>query len=149
MTDPLFEADDEANTPLTPEGREGLIPTYITTRAELNEAEQENIAEADLWAFARKRGDVVDVDFLMSLHRRMLRRVWKWAGTQRTGELNIGVAPHRIAVDLHTLIVTSGTGSSTAPIRPTKSPSGSIIGSSPSIRFPTATGVMRAWPRTS
>lgn len=104
MTDPLFEADDEANTPLTPEGREGLIPTYITTRAELNEAEQENIAEADLWAFARKRGDVVDVDFLMSLHRRMLRRVWKWAGTQRTGELNIGVAPHRISVDLHTLI---------------------------------------------
>jgi fido (protein-threonine AMPylation protein) len=73
MSDPLFEADDEANTPLTPEGREGLIPTYITTRAELNEAEQENIAEADLWAFARKRGDVVDADFLMSLHRRMLR----------------------------------------------------------------------------
>ena len=61
MTDPLFEADDEANTPLTPEGRQGLIPTYITTRAELNEAEQENIAEADRWAFSRKRGDAVDV----------------------------------------------------------------------------------------
>lgn len=104
MSDPLFEADDEANTPLTPEGREGLIPTYITTRAELNEAEQENIAEADLWAFARKRGDVVDIDFLMSLHRRMLRKVWRWAGTQRTSELNIGVAPHQIAVEMHTLI---------------------------------------------
>ena len=104
MSDPLFEADDEANTPLTPEGREGLIPTYITTRAELNEAEQENIAEADLWAFARKRSDVVDVNFLMSLHRRMLRRVWKWAGRQRTGEVNIGVAPHLIETELHTLI---------------------------------------------
>jgi Fic-DOC domain mobile mystery protein B len=104
MSDPLFEADDEANTPLTPEGREGLIPTYITTRAELNEAEQENIAEADLWAFARKRGDVVDADFLVSLHRRMLRRVWKWAGRQRTGEVNIGVAPHLIEVEMHTLI---------------------------------------------
>ncbi len=104
MTDPLFEVDDEANTPLTPEGRHGLIPTYITTRAELNEAEQENIAEADRWAFSRKRGDVVDVDFLMALHRRMLRQVWRWAGAQRTTELNIGVPSHRIAVDLHTLV---------------------------------------------
>lgn len=104
MSDPLFEADDEANTPLTPAGRQGLIPTYITTRAELNEAEQENIAEADRWAFSRKRGDVVDIDFLMALHRRMLRRVWRWAGAQRTTELNIGVAPHAIAVDLHTLV---------------------------------------------
>jgi hypothetical protein len=53
VSDPLLETEDEANTPLTPQGRDGLIPTYITTRAELNEAEQENIAEADLWAFAR------------------------------------------------------------------------------------------------
>jgi Fic-DOC domain mobile mystery protein B len=104
VTDPLFDADDEANTPLTPEARQGLIPTYITTRAELNEAEQENIAEADRWAFSRKRADVVDVDFLMALHRRMLRRVWRWAGVQRTTELNIGVASHAIAVDLHTLV---------------------------------------------
>jgi hypothetical protein len=50
------------NTPLTPQGRDGLIPTYMTTRAELNDAEQENIAQADLWAVARKRGDVVDID---------------------------------------------------------------------------------------
>ena len=104
MSDPLFEADDEANTPLTPEGRRGLIPTYITTRAELNEAEQENIAEADRWAFSRKRADVVDIGFLMALHRRMLRKVWRWAGAQRTTELNIGVPPHAIAVDLHTLV---------------------------------------------
>ena len=104
MSDSLFEADDEANTPLTPEGRQGLIPTYITTRAELNEAEQENIAEADRWAFSRKRADVVDIDFLMALHRRMLRRVWRWAGAQRTTELNIGVPAHAIAVDLHILV---------------------------------------------
>ena len=104
MSDPLFDADDEANTPLTHEGRQGLIPTYITTRAELNEAEQENIADADRWVFSRKRGDVVDVGFLMALHRRMLRRVWRWAGAQRKAELNIGVAPHLIAVELHTLM---------------------------------------------
>ena len=104
MIDLLFEVDDEANTPLTPEGRQGLIPTYITTRAELNEAEQENIAEADQWAFSRKRGDVVDVDTLVGLHRRMLRKIWRWAGSYRTTELNIGVPSHRIALDLHTLV---------------------------------------------
>ncbi len=45
------DADDDA-TPLTPEERNGLIPTYITARHELNELEQRNIAEADSWAFA-------------------------------------------------------------------------------------------------
>jgi Fic-DOC domain mobile mystery protein B len=104
VSDPLLETDDEANTPLTPEGRRGLIPTYITTRAELNEAEQENIAEADRWAFSRKRADVVDIDFLMALHRRMLRKVWRWAGVQRATELNIGVPPHTIAMDLLSLV---------------------------------------------
>jgi hypothetical protein len=47
-----FHADDDA-TPLTPEERNGLIPTYITAGNELNELEQRNIAEADSWAFAR------------------------------------------------------------------------------------------------
>ena len=47
MSDPLFDEDDDANTPLTAEEREGLIPTYIALRAELNEAEQIGIADAD------------------------------------------------------------------------------------------------------
>ena len=38
MSDPLFDADDDANTPITPEEREGLIPTYITTRREFERA---------------------------------------------------------------------------------------------------------------
>ncbi|WP_332774052.1 mobile mystery protein B [Phenylobacterium sp.] len=104
MSDPLFEEDDTANTPLTPAERDDLIPTYITTRAELNEAEQENISEAEQWAFARKRGDIVATALLMALHRRMFRKVWRWAGTVRKSERNIGVAPHRIEVELHTLI---------------------------------------------
>jgi len=36
MTDPLFGDVDDANTPLTPEEREGLIPTYVTLRSELS-----------------------------------------------------------------------------------------------------------------
>lgn len=104
MSDPLYDEDDEANTPLSPQEREGLIPTYITNRAELNAAEQENIAEADEWAFESRRGTIVDVGVLMTLHRRMLRRVWKWAGKARQTERNIGIPPHQIEVALHQLI---------------------------------------------
>lgn len=73
MSDPLLEADDAA-TPLTAEERDGLIPSYITLRHELNEAEQANILETEQWAFARKR-DVLDERFLTALHKRMFGRV--------------------------------------------------------------------------
>lgn len=62
LPDPLFELDDDANTPLTPEECEQLIPSYITLRHELNEAEQVNIGAALRWADGRKR-DVLDRDF--------------------------------------------------------------------------------------
>lgn len=103
MSDPLFDADDDAATPLTPEERAQLIPTYITTRAQLNEAEQLNITEADLWAFTRKR-DVLSEEFLRNLHKRMFRKVWKWAGAFRTSERNIGIDAYRIGVELRTLL---------------------------------------------
>ena len=104
MSDPLFDQDDEANTPRMPQEREGLVPTYITIRAELNAAEQENIAEADEWTFGNRRGSILDVGVLMTLHRRMLRRVWKWAGKYRQTERNIGIPPHQIEVAFHQLI---------------------------------------------
>jgi Fic-DOC domain mobile mystery protein B len=103
MTDLLFDGDDEANTPLEPDEREGLIPTYITLRAELNEAEQIGIADADRWAFSRKR-DVLNISFLQALHRRMFGNVWRWAGTFRTTPRNIGIDAYRIAVELTQLV---------------------------------------------
>jgi Fic-DOC domain mobile mystery protein B len=102
VTDPLLEQDD-ANTPLTPEEREGLIPSYITLRSELNEAEQANILEAEEWAFSRKR-NVLDERFLMNLHNRMFGRVWRWAGEFRRTDRNIGIDPYRIPVDLRQLL---------------------------------------------
>ena len=103
MSDPLFDAEDDAATPLTPDERAQLIPTYITTRAQLNEAEQANIADADLWAFRRKR-DVLDEAFLLNLHKRMLNGVWKWAGSFRQTERNIGIQAYRIGVELRQLL---------------------------------------------
>lgn len=82
--DPLLEQPDGA-TKLEPEELEALIPLYITLRGELNEAEQENILEAEDWAFARKR-NVVNADFLNTLHAKMFGNVWKWAGKFRRTE---------------------------------------------------------------
>ncbi len=47
MSDPLFDAEDDASTPLSPDEKQAMTPTYITLRAELNEAEQIGIADAD------------------------------------------------------------------------------------------------------
>lgn len=103
MSDPLFEDDDDANTPIEPEEREQLIPTYITTRAELNEAEQISIADADRWAFSRPR-DVLDEAFLCQLHKRMFKNVWKWAGAFRRTPRNIGIDAYRIPMELRRLV---------------------------------------------
>ncbi|MAF84045.1 MAG: mobile mystery protein B [Gammaproteobacteria bacterium] len=102
MIDPLLPEND-GQTPLSEEEREGLIPSYITLRAELNEAEQANILAAEEWAFKRAH-NVLDIDFLYELHKRMFGRVWTWAGTSRTTGKNIGVDAYRIRTDLQELI---------------------------------------------
>lgn len=99
MPDPLFQDDDEANTPLTPEEREQLIPSYITLRHELNEAEQVNIGQALRWATSRKR-DVLDPGVLSVLHARMFGDVWRWAGQYRTTPRNIGVDAYQIPTEV-------------------------------------------------
>jgi len=103
MSDPLFDPGDDAATPLEPDERRQLIPTYITTRAQLNEAEQIGITAADEWAFKRKR-DVLNEKDLLALHKRMFGKVWKWAGAFRTTERNIGVGPYLIATQLRMLL---------------------------------------------
>jgi Fic-DOC domain mobile mystery protein B len=102
MTDPLVPQDDEG-TELTEEEREGLIPSYITLRSELNEAEQANILEAEEWAFARKR-DLLEEKFLNNLHKRMYGNVWRWAGRYRTSGKNIGIDAYRIPTELRQLL---------------------------------------------
>ena len=103
--DPLFDGDDEANTPLAPEERDGLIPSYITLRRELNEAEQVNIDQGDRWAFnPRARHDVLSEDFIRALHKHMYGDVWRWAGEFRTKARNIGADAWKIAPDLRVLL---------------------------------------------
>lgn len=104
MSDPLFDGEDEANTPLEEEEREQLIPTYITTRAELNEAEQVNITQADRWLKRARNFDVLDDAVLRELHKRMFGEVWKWAGKYRKTPRNIGIDAYRIPTEVRALI---------------------------------------------
>ena len=62
MTDRLVD-DDDASTPLTAEERDALIPSYITQRRELNEVEHIGVADADRWAFARKRKGIIRLTY--------------------------------------------------------------------------------------
>ena len=102
MTGPLEEQDD-ASTLLTAEEKDGLIPSYITLRGELNEAEQANILEAEGWSFTRKR-DLLSEKFLNNLHKRMFGNVWHWAGKFRRTEKNIGTEHYRIPQELRLLL---------------------------------------------
>lgn len=105
MSDPLTDADDAASTPLSPDERAALIPSYVTRRHELNELEQIGIADADAWAFARRRGDVLDADFLRRLHQRMFRHVWTWAGAfSRETNRDIGLDHWQIGPALRHLL---------------------------------------------
>lgn len=107
MSDPLFSPEHPNETLLDPDERRQLLLPHIATRAQLNEAEQENIADATAWAFARRR-DVLKESFLLSLHKRMLGQVWRWAGTIRNSDRNIGIAFHQIRPQLRLLIEDAG-----------------------------------------
>ena len=98
----IFDAVSDA-TALSFEERDGLIPTHVTNRSELNELEQKNIAQADGWAFLRKR-NVLDEIFLKGLHRRMFKNVWRWSGDYRKTEKNLGVLPHLIQPGVYQII---------------------------------------------
>ena len=102
MSDPLLPEDDD-QTPLTPEELEGPIPSYITLRGKLNEAEQINIVKAQNWGYKRNR-PVLDIKFLNDLHKRMFGKVWKWAGQYRKTGKNIGVDAYMIQIALKELV---------------------------------------------
>ncbi len=91
-------------TPLGPDELTGLKFGHITTRGELDELEQANIAQGLLWLERIRGRDVLSEDFLRTLHRQLFGDVWKWAGTLRTHETNIGCAPFDIASKLHILL---------------------------------------------
>ncbi len=93
--------------PLHPDELEGLRLSHITNRAELDRWEQDNIVEAETWAFRKKTitaDELLSVNFIRHLHKRMLNTIWKWAGEFRNSEKNIGVEPWSIGPALKDLL---------------------------------------------
>lgn len=90
-------------TPLDPDEAAGLIPSHIATHVQLNEWEMANILQGERWAFARKHKNLLELDFARSLHKRMFGDTWRWAGSFRTTEKNIGIDPLQIQPALRNL----------------------------------------------
>jgi len=97
--------EDDGQTPLDADEARGLLPDWIATRADLNVAEEKNIADGINWGGrAIRRRPILTQDFLRQLHQQMFGRVWAWAGQYRDTERNIGVAPHSISSELKNLL---------------------------------------------
>ncbi len=100
----MIELDyPEGATPINADEIEGLLLTHITTRAELDRWEQDNINEALTWIEERKPKDVLNESFMKLLHSKMFCNVWKWAGTFRQSEESMGVSWYRISIELRKL----------------------------------------------
>jgi Fic-DOC domain mobile mystery protein B len=103
----LFDGPDGA-TPLDEEDREGLIPTWIASRDDLNAAEHDNIVKAVQWADSRggphSLTDLMNEKMMKKIHERMFGEVWKWAGEYRRHNTNIGTDWPYISVQLRDLL---------------------------------------------
>jgi Fic-DOC domain mobile mystery protein B len=92
-------------TPIDPNDEIDLIPVHLTTQAELNEAEHDNILKSRIWSRRRRHSDLLTVAFAERLHRRMFDDVWKWAGERRKVELQnkVFLPPYLLEIELRTL----------------------------------------------
>ena len=82
-----------------------LLGEPITRAAiyDLEQAVQEQVVEEQLIAVLEGSvglGVLLTDRSLSNLHTQLYRDVWNWAGRLRTGELNVGVAPEQVAVEL-------------------------------------------------
>ncbi len=91
-------------TPLTKEDLDGLLPKYIITRSELNDAEFKNITEAQKKYLLSKKEFKFTYSNLFKVHKEMFGKVWKWAGKKRKTNKNIGVDKYHIELKLKELI---------------------------------------------
>jgi Fic-DOC domain mobile mystery protein B len=93
----------EGATPIEPDEAEDLLLTHITTHGELNRWEQENILEALSWIEKKKPVDIFNEPFIKQLHKRMFGNVWRWAGSFRRSDKNIGVSWDQVPICMKNL----------------------------------------------
>ena len=77
-------------TPLTAKDLEGLKLPLVKTRAQLSAVEGPNIVSGKEWALASSKSrmpELLSIEYMQELHRRMLSDVWQWAGQIRSTEV--------------------------------------------------------------
>ena len=89
----LLDADELAS----------LIPSHLTTQAELNEWEQLNIQQGEAWA-RKQRKEILSEAFIRQLHTQMFNETWRWSGSFRQSDKNIGIDWPKISVELRKLL---------------------------------------------
>lgn len=94
-------------TPIDEDEKAGLLIKTITTRKELDEFEQYNIEKAVEWTLKKKNikyTEILTEQFIKKLHKKMLGEVWKWAGSFRKTNKNIGIEWYQISIELKILL---------------------------------------------
>jgi Fic-DOC domain mobile mystery protein B len=96
----------DGQTPLDENEIQGLKIPSITTKGELDEMEQNNIEEAQLWLLGRKLNynQIITPEFITNLHKRMYGNVWNWAGEFRKTDKNLGIPFYQIPAELKQLL---------------------------------------------
>lgn len=101
-------------TPLSGDELDALLPHVVTTLGmpvskadifDLESAGLQDVAEGlitDVFNGDLTLDELLTDQFLRDLHRQLYGDIWTWAGRWRSSEINLGVAPEQIAVDLRT-----------------------------------------------
>lgn len=91
-------AGPEGSTPIEEDQRPFLVNSAISTRGELDTAEQSNIFTATLWLDRTKirTENLLTQHQFQAIHTKMFEDVWLWAGDLRKLQTNIGVTPREI-----------------------------------------------------
>jgi Fic-DOC domain mobile mystery protein B len=92
----------KGQTPINEEEKSGLLIKTITLQEELDEFEQMNIEKAVEWVIYTKLSQerILSEKFVKDLHKKMYDDVWKWAGSFRKSEKNIGISWPHISTEL-------------------------------------------------
>ena len=90
-------------TPLSPGELEGLIHQHIQTQGELDAWEQQNILDGRDRLDRRGPRELLSDSGVRLVHKRMFGDTWRWAGTYRRSDKNIGADWARIPGEVRLL----------------------------------------------
>jgi len=91
-------------TPLDGDELQGLLPTHLVNRSQLNEWEQQNIEAALLWLSRQRRPRPLEEAWLRRLHREIFGQSWRWAGQYRISDKSIGADWRQIRLQVPALL---------------------------------------------